>query len=49
MTTKKDVEEMLEELGVEMWYHECKYNGPIWTDKNEHCNWCGINEEGDYD
>lgn len=31
------------------WYHNCKHNGDTSTEKGSHCNWCGINEEGDLD
>lgn len=31
------------------WYHNCKHNGGIHTEKGSHCNWCGINEEGNLD
>lgn len=31
------------------WYHNCKHNGGTHTEKGSHCNWCGINEEGDLD
>lgn len=31
------------------WYHNCKHNGGTHTEKGSHCNWCGMNEEGDLD
>ena len=31
------------------WYHNCKHNGGTHTEKGSHCNWCGVNEEGDLD
>jgi hypothetical protein len=31
------------------WYHVCKHNGGTHTEKGSHCNWCGIDEEGNLD
>ena len=33
----------------DMWYHVCKHDGGIHTNKGQACNWCGVKEDGTYD
>ena len=35
--------------GGSMWVHHCTTNGPHMVLKGQHCNWCGMGEDGKYD
>jgi len=30
-----------------LWVHECALNGKHMVESGKHCNWCGLNEQGE--
>ena len=35
--------------GGAMWVHHCTVEGPHMVARGQHCNWCGMSEDGKYD